>query len=488
MRNEGSMSDRPKVLKHPYGTYLMVRPEFVLLRDDDMQARIMRIIEGWMEHLKEAWQAAFYAAANAQQPLPPEPDEYWVTISQSQFIAQLYMFDAGKVNRDEDGKKKKGKANRDKQNIISKATLRKAINALVADKIIFIRPQPGHEFESAQYTLNVPYVQALEDKLPKSYLRIFGGFNDGGHSIFSPGGDTKIECPPHSKNEPPTSNNGMSPHEKIETGDMQNLKPLIDSQETTEKESTYAQSANAFAPHTQHFDEEEDGRDNSNATDRTILVRSETHSTDAHNAVVNGGTAGVAEDMGDTQPLTATSTSLHIATSAIGKTDVDISLSGKLAELHKTNTPVVEEKPKRPSRKPKACGTPEEMVRINAVFDAFDALAQECFKDADYRYARPKTDCKHIKDFLALKPAPTLEKLQSHYRYLFNKPKSSGPNGDFLWADNMTIAAVLRNYGSKPQIVVVPPTSTVPVIPEETPLARKYRLQKEQYAGVGGGH
>ena len=179
----------------------MVRPEFVLLRNDDIEARLMRIIEGWMEHQKAAWQAEYMAAVNAKRTPPPEPEEYWVTISQSQFIAQLYMFDTANlirtIPRDENGKKN-GPITYDKENRISKGTLRAHLNALITDTVILVRPQPGHEFESAQYTLNRPLIQELEDKLPKNYLAIFGGV-------------TMIECPPVTSVEPPSYNHCNPP-------------------------------------------------------------------------------------------------------------------------------------------------------------------------------------------------------------------------------------------------------------------------------------
>lgn len=208
------------ILDYPYNNYLKVRLELVLLRDDELQAKIMRIVEAWMVHQRKQWHLEVAQAAADNKPEPSEPEHYWVTISRSQFIAQLYMFDSARAI---EGKK----------NTISKGTLRKALNALIDDKYLITRAQPGNEFGSTQYTINRPLVQSHMSKLPKnpwSYL---------GHNGNVPADPvTNFDTPPQLQilTLPPVTEfvsgelqNLRLPLTNLETGELQNLRLLIDS-------------------------------------------------------------------------------------------------------------------------------------------------------------------------------------------------------------------------------------------------------------------
>lgn len=96
-------------------------------------------------------------------------------------------------------------------------------------------------------------------------------------------------------------------------------------------------------------------------------------------------------------------------------------------------------KPARGRRKPKVID-PEQMNRVNKVYDAFDKVAQEVSGDPDFHYSRTKNTTKAITDWLASKPTEKL--LRDTYTTMVNTP--ADPRTGFAWADNMSIEAVIR--------------------------------------------
>jgi hypothetical protein len=146
-----------EVITFPYGAFLKVRLEFVLLRNDELEARIMRIIESWMIWQKEHWEQECAEAASNSQSLPPEPD-YYVTLSYAQIVAQLLY----KFNSSRKGEDKEVIAG----NTISRSTLSKAMQSLIEDGYVLTRPHP----DATQYKLNCPLIEQHMRLLPKTLL------------------------------------------------------------------------------------------------------------------------------------------------------------------------------------------------------------------------------------------------------------------------------------------------------------------------------
>ncbi len=206
-----------EIMEFPYGAFLKVRLEFVLLRDNELEAKIMRIIEGWMIDQKKAWMNACAQAASDGKPEPPEPD-YYITLSYAQIIAQLYMFNS---SRKGEGKE----VVEGKENSISRRTVSKAMQALTDDKVVFTRPNPNQtkEYDAAQYKLNCPLVQEQMKLLPKNpmgYLGSNGRINGDPCANFS--------HPPCETVSHPMQNNFTSPCENSAGGDVKNFPTLID--------------------------------------------------------------------------------------------------------------------------------------------------------------------------------------------------------------------------------------------------------------------
>jgi len=257
-----------EIMEFPYGAFLKVRLEFVLLRDNELEARIMRIIEGWMIDQKKAWMNECTQAASDGKPEPLEPD-YYVTLSYAQITAQLYMFNSSRKGKDKE-------VVEGKKNSIHRNTITKAMSALIEDNYVITRPNPdkSKEYEATQYTLNLPLIQEHMKLLPKTPMSYLGsnGRIDGIEcpDFFKP--PKEIPCTkfvhgskdaqktdtPCTKNVHPTHAKSASPSTKKVHGDAQKSSHLIDrenrninrinNRESTVDETATSPSAPIVAP------------------------------------------------------------------------------------------------------------------------------------------------------------------------------------------------------------------------------------------------
>lgn len=223
-----------EIFSFPYGAYIKLRLEFVLLRDDDLQARIMRIIEGWMIDQKKVWENAVAEAASQGVPEPEEP-EYWCTLSYAQIIAQLYKFNTSR------GSGKKDKPNgkeviEGKNNTITRVTVANAMHALIEDHYVLVRANPNaaKEYEASQYSLNIPLIQEHLAHLPKkpmSYLGSNGRINGIPCKDFlhpPENLNSELGHDPRKKSLHPTQNNFTSHVNETHMGDVKKSYNLID--------------------------------------------------------------------------------------------------------------------------------------------------------------------------------------------------------------------------------------------------------------------
>lgn len=231
------MSDS-EIFSFPYGAFIKLRLEFVLLCDDDLQARIMRIIEAWMIDQKKVWENKVAEAASQGWDEPEEP-EYWCTLSYRQIIAQLYKFNTSR------GSSKKDKPNgkeviEGKKNTITRATLGNAVHSLIDKGYVLIRsnPNPEKEYEASQYSLNIPLIQEHLYHLPRkpmSYLGSNGRINGIPCADFlRPSEEVAFELgyepkkDPRTKNVRPMNGNPTSHEGKPYVRDVRKTPILID--------------------------------------------------------------------------------------------------------------------------------------------------------------------------------------------------------------------------------------------------------------------
>jgi hypothetical protein len=233
---------------------------------------------------------------------------------------------------------------------------------------------------------------------------------------------------------------------------------------TNKDEMTNAQAASAFAPHTAPGD-----------------IHETSFFCDDHLA-----SAGTAENA---VALTARTSRAELATgdhtgrlTAQTPTFVSSSLADAVPPVVVPVSNAVPASRTR-TRKPKLVSevNAEEQARITAVFDTFDAVARDCYHDADFSYDRSKAAREAIVAFLALTPRPTVEKLKTHYTDLFKRPKSKD---GFLWRDNMSIAAVCREYGRKPKASAVAVHAPTGYTIDEARNARNRARMAEEAAAI----
>jgi len=200
------------VFEFPFNLFLMERLEFVLICQDELEAKIMRIIEYDMVKQKENWQTRVAKAVEEKRTPPPEPKVYWVRLSYTQILARLYRFDSKKVGAKHPLS-------------LSKTTLRLAINSLIKKTLIYTRSKPGEEFGAPLYTLNRPLIQEAMSQLPKDTFSFFlkGGSNSEG------GGEVLIPNLPGSNLESGEVENSDIPPSDFEPGEVENSNLLLES-------------------------------------------------------------------------------------------------------------------------------------------------------------------------------------------------------------------------------------------------------------------
>lgn len=129
-------------LQMPYNRYLWLRLEFVAICGDEIEAKIMRIVEYDIEGARIAWFNNASALAANGKPYPPAPEQWWVTLSYKQIMAKMY----GTVKNE--------------KTIIAK------LNSLIKEKkYLQKRTDPENPYGAPQYTINREVVQAKLDGL-----------------------------------------------------------------------------------------------------------------------------------------------------------------------------------------------------------------------------------------------------------------------------------------------------------------------------------
>jgi hypothetical protein len=130
----------PGYLDFPYDRFLKLRVEFLILTQNELEAKILRVIEWCTENRLAAlyMQGTEHALQGQKVVLP---DEIWVTISYRFFLEWIY----GTVQ--------------------SETTLKDAIKNLENKYLIFKRPGPGR-YDASEFMLNKPLITKLFEQFP----------------------------------------------------------------------------------------------------------------------------------------------------------------------------------------------------------------------------------------------------------------------------------------------------------------------------------
>lgn len=130
-----SQEERMSVLlTFPFGSFLMLRLEYVLLTDNELEAKILRLIEKRMDDERRR---RYQSQMNKLLPGTKEsrtvldiPKNVWVPISHALFLYDLYGL------------------------VQSENTLKRALSSLLKKELILVRKGQGH-YASTEYQLNL---------------------------------------------------------------------------------------------------------------------------------------------------------------------------------------------------------------------------------------------------------------------------------------------------------------------------------------------
>jgi hypothetical protein len=128
-------------LKMPYNKTVLLRLEFMIICEDELEALILRLIEYAIEGLRTHWLTTVKSLAEQGKPIPEEP-QWWVSLSYSAIITRLYG------------------AIKNKKTAIAKIT------ALMNKQLILRRQDPNNPYGSPQYTIDRELLQKKLDELP----------------------------------------------------------------------------------------------------------------------------------------------------------------------------------------------------------------------------------------------------------------------------------------------------------------------------------
>lgn len=131
-----------KLLTFPHAAYLMVRLDYMLICETELEAKILRIIEMFVDEERKK----LYKDVVNDGPMPEEHEvkiskDLWVSISFRSFMYELYG------------------------TVTSETTLKKAIHALTKKQFIATRYQPKSRYDAPEYQMNIDVIQGELDKL-----------------------------------------------------------------------------------------------------------------------------------------------------------------------------------------------------------------------------------------------------------------------------------------------------------------------------------
>lgn len=464
-----------KLFNYPHNAFLMIRFEFVVICQDELEAKLLRIIESYVDEERKRIYAEMVNASKS--PITPDQvveieKDIWVPISHRLFMNDLFGV------------------------VTSANTIKRALQSLISKHLIFTRFSPQQRYDAPEYRLNTTLIQMLLDVVGKP------GYQNLIPSVF----DTIKDLPPQELTPSGYQELIVSSQLRVSNFDT-NIRSK--NNKNRNKKDTYGATASAShsAPtneNSSHSSQEEETLQDDDVTglhrdiqppvgnsirDRVLPSQDVAHATSPTETVTGalsysptrqqgrGKIDGPGNDVSEhhvghhrhqpdathadrvspalceTLPQGTATTQQRASTNHSAHTARDEqpeqSNSPKSGEVPTglDNPVAVGGKEVKPARKPKPPKeTPEMQSRINAVFDCLDQLAQETSGNSDFTYARkPQRSRDAIKDMLQGRVVSP-EKLRLVYMEMWDTP--AGRDG-FQWKDNMSVVAICRHYDEK---------------------------------------
>src|SRR5258708_9721192 len=127
-----------KLLEFPYDAFLMVRLEYVQILNDELEAKLLRIIEKYIDQERaNIYQKMLNTAGAPPSEKVEITKDIWVPISYRLFMNDLFG------------------------TVTSENTVKRAIRKMIKQKIIFQRFEPKKNYDAPEYKIHVNVLQML---------------------------------------------------------------------------------------------------------------------------------------------------------------------------------------------------------------------------------------------------------------------------------------------------------------------------------------
>src|SRR3954467_8008420 len=145
-----------KFLDFPYDAFLMVRLEYVQILGDELEAKLLRIIEKYVDiERKRIYREMINVAPANNGQVVEVTKDIWVPISYRLFMNDLFG------------------------TVTSENTVKKALKDMTKKKIIFQRFQPKKKYDAPEYKIHVNPLQTLLSMLPNpGYQKLIPSYID----------------------------------------------------------------------------------------------------------------------------------------------------------------------------------------------------------------------------------------------------------------------------------------------------------------------
>jgi hypothetical protein len=437
------------LLSFPYDHFLMIRRAFVQIVGNELEAKVLRILEKTVEAERKrlARERLNRGGGKGRDASLESPCEVWVAISYKTFMSELY------------------------ETVASETTLKRALKGLLDKRLIFRRYQPHARYDAPEYKLHVSALQLLLDVLGTAGGQaVIPSILEGLQAL--PAQElTPSECQrllPSQAWRGAEADPNYNKNKKINNkkGDL-----LVETASST-NDVVDADSAappldfSSLLTSVARLSQEQKQQLREVLREPLSVHPAQTLPASAALPAAEGETLRLADDklhrpchtgnllaaeretvpVAEQQPLGATSPA-----SALVPPAEALSRSVPLPAAEGGPGPVAEQRAvEHPARAPQARSEPSKETslagRVEAIFLCLDKLARQTTGDADFTWTRSEKAKKAVKQLLADGRMVTPEKLSAVYLHMATmKPN---PKTGFTWADKMSVTHVCENYDS----------------------------------------
>ncbi|HZU02848.1 MAG TPA: hypothetical protein VFA10_24470 [Ktedonobacteraceae bacterium] len=414
------------LLSFPYDHFLMLRRAFVQIVGNELEAKVLRIIEKTVEaERKRRNHDRLNRGGKVADDSLESTCDIWVPISYKTFMYELY------------------------ETVASETTLKRALKGLLDKRLIFRRYQPHSRYDAPQYQLHVSALQLLLDVLgtaegPTLIPSLLEGLKALPAQKLTPSECQQLFPSQACRGAETDPNSNKYKKIKNKKGDLS--PDTLSSTNAVVAADTAAPSLDfsSLLTSVATLSQEQKQQLREALCEPASVSPAQVLPASAPLLQAEGKTVGVAEQ----EPLGA----MRPASPSVPPVQaLPASAALPAAEAEARPEPVAEQQPdEHPARAPQPRSEPAKETRLaermEAVFVCLDKLAQQTTGDPEFRWTRSEKAKKAVKHLLADGRVVTPEKLSAVYLHMATmKPN---PKTGFTWADKMSVTHVCENYDS----------------------------------------